>query len=296
MTKRLFVFGILLALSLSVVQIIGKASISFAGDCETAAHKQIGKFTGVDTCFKQQAALGASVGSGAVPQSHCALGEFEGKCIVRSVCTPSVTQVDSDDPAYRETETMRVLFFEDGGHKLIYEECVGGPSAAASVEELATKAFFDLKPAVPAPGVAPEGVTLCNLDTNFVSGVGVQELTMTLNGRAVTLRAIPKQFDWDFGDGHTYRSDHGGDADYERLVRARERDEDPLRWGFVVHQYPTKGEYNPNVTVRFGGEFSVEGAPFRTIDGTVSATSPTVPLQVKEARAELVDPNLPQRN
>lgn len=165
-----------------------------------------------------------------------------------------------------------------------------GPDGA-SVDDLVRVEFYRYKPEIPAPSVQPDGVTLVNIPVVFYSSVGgPRDLPLTLLGHPVVLRVTPVNYHWDFGDKEFKNTSYPGEA--VDLDSAEDWDE-VERWADISHRYMTKGVVEATLNVRFKGEYSVDGGPFKTIAGTVNNTSPAVPLQLKEARAELVDPNQP---
>jgi len=58
----------------------------------------------------------------------------------------------------------------------------------------------------------------------------------------------------------------------------------------VTHRYTDTGDFTTTVTIVIGGQFSVNGGGWQPIAGSLSATSPGSPLNVAEARGELILP------
>ncbi|MCW2598659.1 MAG: hypothetical protein JWM02_488, partial [Frankiales bacterium] len=56
----------------------------------------------------------------------------------------------------------------------------------------------------------------------------------------------------------------------------------------VIHRYADTGSVAPYVVITWTGTFTVDGGQQRDVFGTAQTTGPGTPLQVKQARAELV--------
>ncbi|MGN6331111.1 MAG: PKD domain-containing protein [Motilibacteraceae bacterium] len=123
--------------------------------------------------------------------------------------------------------------------------------------------------------VQPNGRILVNLDTIFSakSTLPAAPYALTLLGHDVRVRAHEQTWTFDFGDGATLVSDTPG-APYPR------RD--------ITHDYTRKGSYQVSVQVTYTGEYSVDGGPWQDVPGTATVPGAPVPLQVLEARTQLV--------
>jgi hypothetical protein len=84
--------------------------------------------------------------------------------------------------------------------------------------------------------------------------------------------AYPKQYDWYFGDGTSALDAGPGQSESSD----------------VKHRYTQTGEVAPYVVITWTGTFTVDGGQQRDVFGTAQTTGPGTPLQVKQARAELV--------
>lgn len=58
--------------------------------------------------------------------------------------------------------------------------------------------------------------------------------------------------------------------------------------GPIRHQYPTTGTYPVSVAVTWGGDFRIDGGEWTPIPNNVTVAGPATPLEVKAARAVLV--------
>jgi len=120
----------------------------------------------------------------------------------------------------------------------------------------------------------PDGLTLVNFDTNFLTEAEPFVENLTLLTNAVDLDITPTSYTWDFGDGTTRTTTTPG-APYPDLE--------------VTHAYGRTGTYQLNVTITWSADFRVNGGPWIPVDGTVPITSPDVALQVQEGTPVLVD-------
>jgi hypothetical protein len=134
----------------------------------------------------------------------------------------------------------------------------------------------DFKDMVVVKGIAhvdPHGSTLVNFDNGFWTDAKTYVLpAVRILGHQVVVTAKPEQFDWYFGDG------------------ASAMNAGPGRQGTtdVEHSYTDKGLVKPYVVITWSGTFTVDGGAPLDVIGTATTTGDGTPLQVKEARAELV--------
>jgi hypothetical protein len=119
----------------------------------------------------------------------------------------------------------------------------------------------------------PDGRTLVNFPTNFYTEQGSFTREVRLLGRSVVLRIWPSQFSWQFGDGRSLATREPG-SPYPELE--------------VTHEYLAKGQVSPRVDTTYAAEFSVDGGPWRAVDGTVTIPGAPVSLEVLTATPVLV--------
>lgn len=147
---------------------------------------------------------------------------------------------------------------------------VGVPSIAA-ITGVINRDFKKLVVLKGTADVRPSGTTLVNYSTEFSTKAASYVLDpVIILGRRVVVTATPKQYDWYFGDGASALDAGSG------LGRA------------VTHTYRQSGAVGPYVAITWTGTFTVDGGPQRDVFGTAQTTGIATPLQVKEARAELV--------
>jgi hypothetical protein len=119
----------------------------------------------------------------------------------------------------------------------------------------------------------PNGRTLVNFATNFYTERGDLTRSVTLLGRTVDLRITASSYTWHFGDGSTATTSEPG-APYPALD--------------VTHDYRKAGRVTPSVDTTYTAEFSVDGGPWRPVDGTVTIPGAPVGLRVLTATPTLV--------
>lgn len=99
------------------------------------------------------------------------------------------------------------------------------------------------------------------------------ELTTTVVGQSVRVRATPVAWSWDFGDG-------------TRLGPTREPGgRYPTRTH--VHEYQSRGTYPIRMTTHYDGEFQVAGGPWQPIDGQAQVISDPHTVTVLAGKARL---------
>ena len=101
----------------------------------------------------------------------------------------------------------------------------------------------------------PNGRTLVNFATNFFTEQGPFTRTVRLLGQRVDLRIWPSQYRWVFGDGADLASESAG-APYPDLL--------------ITHGYRRAGSVSPRVDTTYAAQFSVNGGPWRDVNGTVT--------------------------
>lgn len=124
-------------------------------------------------------------------------------------------------------------------------------------ETLAQRAYARMISIAPSPelDVAPARIGLTGLTSYFWVGNELRPITATagVRGLTVTAEARPVRYLWDFGDGTTRTTQHGG--------RPWTRQSS----GNVGHLYETKGRYDATVTVVWAARWRVNQAPWRDL-------------------------------
>ncbi len=156
----------------------------------------------------------------------------------------------------------------------------GGGAPVLGINQIIAQ-FHSTAFALPQTSMEPPGgQTLVNIPTFFElqwpeDGVEPQEIDNTvLIGYNVRIRPTFVNATYDFGDGDAQGpvSSLGG------------------TWpdGDIQHTYLAKETVNPSISVIYGGEYSVNGAAWQPIPGTVTIDGPPQPLEVLTSRNRLV--------
>jgi hypothetical protein len=155
--------------------------------------------------------------------------------------------------------------------------CLGpaqqGIPVKAAIAGILARDFKDLIVVKGVAHVDPHGSTLVNFENGFWTDARTYSLApVQLLGHRVVVTAKPERFDWYFGDGMSAP------------------DAGPGRSGStdVAHAYSDTGTVNPYVVITWSGTFTVDGGAPLDVIGTATTTGDGTPLQVKEARAQLV--------
>lgn len=127
----------------------------------------------------------------------------------------------------------------------------------------------------------PDGWTLVNVPTITYTQPAEQTLDTTLLGISVQIRATPRSFTWDYGDGTAPLTTTDPGAAYPHHT--------------VAHTYDQPADQvNITLTTTWSGQFRITGTPNWTdVTGTATTTSTASPLRVYEARSRLVTDDLP---
>ena len=155
-----------------------------------------------------------------------------------------------------------------------------GPRRAPrpSPEALAQRAYERAISLAPEPelAIAPARIGLTGLPSYFWVGNDLRPITATagIRGLTVTAEARPVRFLWDFDDGTTRTTQHGG------RPWSRTRD------GNVGHLYETAGLYEPRVTVVWAARWRANGG--RWDDLGYFSTAGSVDYPVRQMLAVLV--------
>jgi hypothetical protein len=117
--------------------------------------------------------------------------------------------------------------------------------------------------------IQPETKTLVNFDTIFHTDPRPVDVDLTILGQAVQVRASPRSYVWQFGDGSSVTTGTPG-APYPSKE--------------IVHRYlDADVTVEPSVSVVYGARFRVGGGAWQDVDGTVTIPGPPEGLRVVEA-------------
>ena len=148
-----------------------------------------------------------------------------------------------------------------------------GLPAASAIAGILARDFQDLVVMKGVAHVDPHDETLVNFENGFWTDAKAYALpAVQLLGHRVVVTAKPEQFDWYFGDGATALNAGPGSRGTTD----------------VAHTYTAKGLVKPYLVITWSGTFTVDGGAPLDVIGTATTTGDGTPLQVKEARAQLV--------
>ncbi|KSU68186.1 PKD domain-containing protein [Arthrobacter sp. NIO-1057] len=126
---------------------------------------------------------------------------------------------------------------------------------------------------------APNKFSLRNGHTHFWASENTQEFNSNLSGSNVRIKAIPIQWNWNYGDGAKRNLSFPGEAMPSHTLH----DETA-----TSHSYSETGKFDVRVTTLYRGEFSVEGGPWQAIPGQAAVPSNTLPIDVWRTKKELI--------
>jgi hypothetical protein len=119
--------------------------------------------------------------------------------------------------------------------------------------------------------VSPEPDTLVNIPTRFSTDAPASyDIPLTLLGQPVTITATARRWTWHFGDGTTASTTAAGTD------------------GRVEHTYRTSATVGAHVVIEWSGTYRIGGGAQLPITGTATTVGDPAPLEVKQARSELV--------
>lgn len=125
----------------------------------------------------------------------------------------------------------------------------------------------------------PNKFSLKNGHTHFWASEEVQSFTSNLSGSTVRIRAIPVQWNWDYGDGAGKTRDFPGEPAPNHTLR----DETS-----TSHSYSDTGTFQVEVTTLYRGEFSVDGGAWQAIPGQAAVPSEPIEIDVWRTEKELI--------
>ncbi|MDF9876638.1 hypothetical protein M2316_001976 [Cellulosimicrobium cellulans] len=168
--------------------------------------------------------------------------------------------------------------WSEAGDPVAEQSCI----TPADLSDEAARALATLTIA-PSPVIVqpPDGWTLVNVPTITYTEPREQVLDTTLLGIPVQIRATPRTYTWDYGDGTAPASTTDPGAAYPHHT--------------VAHTYDQPADQvQITLTTTWSGQFRITGTPTWTdVTGTATTTSTASPLRVYEARSRLVTDDLP---
>ena len=127
-------------------------------------------------------------------------------------------------------------------------------------------------------GVNPVGGrTLVNFDTIFHTEAEPFIATVQLLGRSVTFDITPSEFNWKTGEG-----------EFSTAVPGQEYRASLPMSAYVTYRYRQAGEVDLGLDITWTARWRVGNGPWQPVDGTVTTSSPSLPLEVVTARPQLI--------
>ena len=128
-------------------------------------------------------------------------------------------------------------------------------------------------------GSDPSKFTLRNGFTHFWASDDTQNFSEEIDGFTIRIKAIPVQWNWDYGDGSTRNFNVPGVSSPNHTLH----DETP-----TSHVYKETGKFNVVVTTLYRGEFSVDGGAWQSIPGQAAVPSDPVVMDVWRTQKQLI--------
>ncbi len=125
----------------------------------------------------------------------------------------------------------------------------------------------------------PSNFSLRNGFTHFWASSNKQYFKVDIAESKVSIRAIPVQWIWNYGDGTTRRLNYPGEPAPEHTLHDKTD---------TSHVYQETGKFQVVVTTLYRGEFSVDGGPWEPIPGQASVPSEPSVMDVWRTKKELI--------
>lgn len=209
------------------------------------------------------------------------------------VCVPGLERINSchsnpdqtkcDDGSY---PIDRQLLNLKGRLLRQYRYCPGDPPIADIPEEnIVERIAIDIKKfrSYPIKGSkiqsTPNKFSLRNGHTHFWASEDTQEFKSEISESDVRIKAIPIQWNWNYGDGATRTLSFPGEPMPSHTLHEETK---------TSHSYAKTGKFGVKVTTLYRGEFSVDGGPWQAIPGQSAVPSNTLPMDVWRTKKELI--------
>jgi hypothetical protein len=114
----------------------------------------------------------------------------------------------------------------------------------------------------------PDGETLVNFETNFLTDADPFERSVTLLGHTVDFKIRPATFHWSYGDGATASTSKPG-ARYPTMG--------------VTHVYQHLGSVKASVDTTWSADYRIDGGSWAAVPDTVTISGAAVGLRVRSA-------------
>ncbi|MEZ2389324.1 hypothetical protein AB6813_07215 [bacterium RCC_150] len=203
------------------------------------------------------------------------------RCSTPEICPEGQTLVQT----YTIVRSKGLVIPLDSPH------CAQNPQAADNqpFPGVSLEDFQKLPIAAAKLGVQPSPHTLVGAETNVYAEASVQEIPAMVLGTALTVRAIPKDYAFNYGDGSVFGPQMfaGGFVPEER-------------WGEKTrtsHVYQATGDFPVSVTTFYDGEYRIGNGAWTPISGQAQVASPSQIVKVWRSQVKryavncIVNPN-----
>ena len=113
--------------------------------------------------------------------------------------------------------------------------------------------------------------------TAFWADSSIQYINDTILGYPITVKAIPRKYHWNFGDGNTLHTQHPGNKPTD-INKAR-----------IYNVYTAPGNVTVKLATTYSGMYKIGDSPWITIPGTTDIQSPNAQLRIYRFHKYLVN-------
>lgn len=125
----------------------------------------------------------------------------------------------------------------------------------------------------------PNKFSLRNANTHLWASTNEQTFNVAIGGSKVNIKAVPIQWNWNYGDGATRNLSFPGKAEPNHTLHDKTN---------TSHIYENTGKFSVGLTTLYRGEFSVDGGPWQSIPGQAAVPSAPMPMDVWRTKKELI--------
>lgn len=113
--------------------------------------------------------------------------------------------------------------------------------------------------------------------TAFWADSSIQYISDTILGYPITVKAIPRKYHWNFGDGNTLHTKHPGNKPTD-INKAR-----------IYNVYTAPGNITVKLATTYSGMYKIGDSPWITVPGTTDIQSPNAQLRIYRFHKYLVN-------
>lgn len=125
----------------------------------------------------------------------------------------------------------------------------------------------------------PNNFSLINGHTHLWASKNLQTFNTVIGDSDVKIKAIPIQWNWNYGDGTRRNLNFPGQPEPEHTLHDKTA---------TSHIYEKTGKFSVGVTTLYRGEFSVDGGPWQSIPGQAAVPSTPITMDVWRTKKELI--------